>query len=999
MISMSSISPYSRRIALVSFLGLSLVLWVLNQIFYIDDFIAHPQFERWNQWSYCIEEIIVSGRSALYVGYFILDTIWAACLLYLMYTVVRKYMEDRSKVKGTYLSFMASAPYIKWMFVLTYSLDVAENTLYLIYYIDPSWFHPSLETLALCKMIAYILIFVWFIWSAYREYKIEATNSEYKYQTGLYFKSLWISIAIMLVIVFLLTNMEQGASLIIHLLDSPANLVLVIFWLYAMYLILSHYPLYLFHRFFKPSLSQNKPNSWTISTQFWRYGIVYFDKLKMKSNPEMEPIEIAEYDYNDNNFTPYRKYIGGALYLAFLYCLLFTYGKYYDPPVTMSTLLALFIFPLLIRMLHRLLLDKINDTYLHSYIMALWLLKWSSLITGLTTILFSFLHGWYWTTFWSAVIYFFTTGMSHIMTHSYTNNAAIDEQNTKLKKDKTYSFFYEQVDNWWLKPTSYHDKLLFIKITGFLSLFVFLFSHCPHYAWRISPILILMSYMHLLYGIVILLIKYSTYAKEYYGEITKPWNKTLALLAMYSVLPVIGFFGYQQYFMINMSDISYLNQVHSPKDHEIITLDNFLEEKACDITTKYYIASWGGGLRATYFNFLMLNKLDQKTPGGLIDNTIAISGVSGGMLGLGFHFAATKEAGSNASKIMDSIGSFNFVSTDLSYLLGRDQVPIKKRPGLRDRSITGMLNYWRIIKQNPLAALDQTPYEKYWSDYVRQKYYPVIITNSTKSSGNYGVALSARHSKMNDVLGGSTNMLKPQDGMTLPFLEALSTTERFPLFSATASIEGLGHFIDGGYFENSGLLSLMNFRKYARSVFAENNCAAADSNRIHQQKDNLVIIANSKDHYIAKIIKDTFMVLPKIKIEGESDYASIGKGVLNTDRLGNHLQSYYEKLPDDSTLKTHIYALPYKVRYDEVLDLLGGQPQQSLEIIKIRKLLKDRNNNIQFICKNVAKNQKYKFRTLSGKWDFVYPTLSRLLSRPTINYYKAMVALHPDLNK
>jgi hypothetical protein len=95
----------------------------------------------------------------------------------------------------------------------------------------------------------------------------------------------------------------------------------------------------------------------------------------------------------------------------------------------------------------------------------------------------------------------------------------------------------------------------------------------------------------------------------------------------------------------------------------------------------------------------MLNKLDQKTPGGLINKTVAMSGVSGGMLGLGFHFAATKEGGPGAAQIMDQIGAFNFVSTDLSYLLGRDQVPIKKRPGLRDRSITGMLNYWRIIKQ------------------------------------------------------------------------------------------------------------------------------------------------------------------------------------------------------------------------------------------------------------------------------------------------------------
>ncbi len=49
-----------------------------------------------------------------------------------------------------------------------------------------------------------------------------------------------------------------------------------------------------------------------------------------------------------------------------------------------------------------------------------------------------------------------------------------------------------------------------------------------------------------------------------------------------------------------------------------------------------------------------------------------------------------------------------------------DQAPINKKPGLRDRSITGMLNYWRLIKQDALAPLDQTPYDQYWSEYVRE---------------------------------------------------------------------------------------------------------------------------------------------------------------------------------------------------------------------------------------------------------------------------------------
>ena len=190
MISMSSISPYAKRIALVTFLGLSVVLFVINQFFYIDDYIDHPQFERWNHWAYCIAEIIQSGHSALYVAYFILDTLWAASLLFLMYTVVTAYMVNKSMVKGTYFSVLANAVFVKTIFIATFSLDAIENALYLIFYIEPRIFHDILENIAMAKVLAYILIFVWFLWSAYREYKAKIGESKFAYRPGLYLKSM-----------------------------------------------------------------------------------------------------------------------------------------------------------------------------------------------------------------------------------------------------------------------------------------------------------------------------------------------------------------------------------------------------------------------------------------------------------------------------------------------------------------------------------------------------------------------------------------------------------------------------------------------------------------------------------------------------------------------------------------------------------------------------------------------------------------------------------------
>ncbi|MFN8318927.1 MAG: hypothetical protein U0V54_05830 [Saprospiraceae bacterium] len=995
MIALSSISPYFRRIALVTFLLLTPLIQLLNHFFYIDEYIAHPQFEKWNHWAYCVQEIQNSGKEVLFFGFFFLDLIWAACLLYLMYSVVFTYMRQSALVQHTYFSFLRNSVFIKVCFLTAYGLDVAENTLYLLFYTFPSSYHSILEWLAFAKTGFYILLIIWFLWANYRKFQMQISADSKNYRPRLYLKALWISITIMVIIIFLLTKMEQGASLIIDMLDNPLQTSMVIFWMYVLYTILSHYPVYLFHRYFKASDGQSKPESWSMYTDILKFGITYFDKNKLHQIKGNDAL--LEYNKNDNNFTPYRKFIGGALYLSMVYCLLFTYGKYYGQPLTTKAIITLFTLPLLLRILHKWLLEKINDDYLTIYTFVLWLAKWFSVILGMLLFVFSHLHGWYWTTFWTAVAYFLVTGLSHIMTKTASNEKKIIDQENKLQSKKRFNYFNDKLNNWKFSLNNYQSKLVFIKYSGLAALVIFLLAHCPHYAWRISPIVILMVYLHLVYGTIVILVKYNAYAYEHFLELKTRWKKTLALTAIYSILPVAAYFAFQQYFMSEKSKISHLNQVPEADESSIISLDDFLKEKACQLPVKYYVSSWGGGLRATYFNFLMLNKLDTTIEGGLIHQTVAMSGVSGGMLGLGFHFAATKEAGVDAGSVMDAIGAYNFVSTDLAYLLGRDQVPINKKPWLRDRSITGMLNYWRILKQDALAPLDQTPYDQYWSEYVKDHYYPVLITNTTKSSGNYGVAVSARVGDLTKVIPGSTNILKLDPHKTLPFMEAISTTERFPLFSATATIEGLGHFIDGGYFENSGLLSLMNFRDYAQKIFRDNSCRLTDSLCFNLAQDQLIIIANSKENYISTHLDKYFPKGINIKIDGESDYASIGKGVLNTDRLANHLQTYYSEMAKERNIRVYIYTLPYKVNYNEVLDELGGEPRSLEDIEAIRDHLKKKNQEIFNLCELAAQKQNFRYRSMSPKWDFAYPTLSRLLSRPTINYYKAMVAKHPDL--
>jgi hypothetical protein len=99
---------------------------------------------------------------------------------------------------------------------------------------------------------------------------------------------MWISIAIMLVIVFLLATwvLRDNCSV-----DDPINLTLVLLPSTC----LVHHPISLsalsLHRFSSKG-SQIKPNSWSILTDFWRFGIVYFDKNKMAVNSKMNESEV-----------------------------------------------------------------------------------------------------------------------------------------------------------------------------------------------------------------------------------------------------------------------------------------------------------------------------------------------------------------------------------------------------------------------------------------------------------------------------------------------------------------------------------------------------------------------------------------------------------------------------------------------------------------------------------------------------------------------------------
>jgi hypothetical protein len=117
--------------------------------------------------------------------------------------------------------------------------------------------------------------------------------------------------------------------------------------------------------------------------------------------------------------------------------------------------------------------------------------------------------------------------------------------------------------------------------------------------------------------------------------------------------------------------------------------------------TKYFLSTYGGGLRATIWTMLLLNSQELKDK-NFLDSTAAMSGVSGGFLGLSFYTALVKEYDTlnDRAEAINRIGKRNMLSIDISYMLGPDlikeAIPYCRNLG-KDRAARSMQEYANMI--------------------------------------------------------------------------------------------------------------------------------------------------------------------------------------------------------------------------------------------------------------------------------------------------------------
>src|SRR6185503_17467639 len=251
------------------------------------------------------------------------------------------------------------------------------------------------------------------------------------------------------------------------------------------------------------------------------------------------------------------------------------------------------------------------------------------------------------------------------------------------------------------------------------------------------------------------------------------------------------------------------------------------------------VAGAGGGLRAAYWSAMSLAVLEDKIP-GFGRHTFAFSGVSGGSLGGALFAALLRDSPNPAvpcarpgveSPLPGADGLYascvrefmrgDHLSPVLGKLVGPDFLqlflPLPVSPFDRADALEGSWeqSYRALRGNNTLAeAFGSLPRPPTTDTAV-----PLLFMNATHvETGRRHIASMATYRA--SVPGRSEDTQFPDSGdvhntlnADLPLSVAIHNSARFPYISPAGHLDRrdgteLGHVVDGGYFENSGLATL-----------------------------------------------------------------------------------------------------------------------------------------------------------------------------------------------
>lgn len=254
----------------------------------------------------------------------------------------------------------------------------------------------------------------------------------------------------------------------------------------------------------------------------------------------------------------------------------------------------------------------------------------------------------------------------------------------------------------------------------------------------------------------------------------------------------------------------------------------------------FLVATEGGGIRAAYFTATVLSALEQKCP-GFAQHVIALSSVSGGSVGSAVFAGQSADATTNTDRAGCTLGAMKpgaqltqargILSTDLlSPLLGASLfpdalqriLPLPIRSFDRARALEYALeDGWRRANTGCKGCDPDRMSDPVFSLYASGEPRPPVphlFLNTTEAGtglsrpfatwdiGDLAVPERSVSEEERQALPHSTlvpvqNLMRRDD---VPLSTAAMLSARFPYLTPAAKLGNTGHYVDGGYFENSG---------------------------------------------------------------------------------------------------------------------------------------------------------------------------------------------------
>ena len=819
-----------------------------------------------------------------------------------------------------------------------------------------------------------------------------------------FFKASILSLLVIVIILLLLTKMDQAFTMMVDLVEnqnSKFSLLLAFLFINALAIVLSHYPIYTYY-------AANLNNSGDYTN--WK-TVKPFHFWPLKKFPAYIYTTKKGTNYVPDNWANYLRYsIGLLIHGVWIHFIVSSFQpnlifENFPLPVVKTIIYSLLLVPLITYIYWKEKFtsyqktkdkdgEKLTDTQLEENAIKLtryykrlgigyFIVGFISLLLLIITVFIAnFSPGGF-------VILLLT---SYVLMFNYVFFRLLRTVSTKVKNT---------LENPLLIPISIFIGFIkyFEKSENYLTLFNvnFIFSLmvlvqatiASIKGWGlINGIPILLAFFYFYYFIIASLGKYFFVAKKLDLFSTKRFKIIFALSSV-----IIGLVIASRIFAIET------------RTHELDLVENTkfplnegqfwdsIQKK--ENPTLFFIASHGGGLKANVWTLNVVNLLQIQSQGKLLENTIALSGASGGSLGLALYTGLHREDGLNFNKIqqkIDTISRQNYTSIDLTFTFGLDSYrkiwPLNQKYSLRDRPYYAMRKYQNHIEDITSTQLYDTSFRDYWKQaFLKTGYFPSLIMNTASTKGSRGILWSVKANNFNAIFPFAENLAELHNDKTLPYYQAVSTTNRFPVFSPAAKIPGYGHYIDAGAIDNSGLLGCLDLHNYL----------LRNSTFLKDKKIAYIEIINGKSLYINYLVKkfrkeQNITHITKNEVETDNIMADLQTG-LNLDKIPGYLSDYLVNWENAQPEKIQYFQLfmPHKVSLEDVEGYLKGEIADENTLQKLTNFLAEENNQILTLTEKPDK-------TFFEPWQFYEPTLSRHLSESSLAYVKAILE-HPLLRK